>query len=136
MLDLSALSLEEVDSVSEIGALAAAQQNWSHSTASTSLTAGGGSGGVKATPVGMGNQPQQAPPPPPPTQAMAAPVSASAAAQFGASLPSGVLKAAASAQPGSNGFRFSNSHGLMDMPLQQSMFFAMIRMPPSRHTLI
>uniref|UniRef100_A0A5K3EIK1 DEP domain-containing protein n=1 Tax=Mesocestoides corti TaxID=53468 RepID=A0A5K3EIK1_MESCO len=100
--NFSSLSLEEVDSVSEIGALAAAQQNWSHSTASTSLTAGGGGG----APVAITTQQQ-------PPQQQAVPVSSGA--QFGGALPSSSVF-----HPGQNGYRLSNS-GLMDMPLQQMM---------------
>lgn len=115
------LSLEEVDSVSELGAIAAAQQIWSHSTASTSLTTGGGSGGLKATPASMPSQSQsaapQAPPPVPPTNPQAQPLGAipvsSAAALFG-----GLKPTPSSAVQ--NGFRFPNNHGLIDMSQRRS----------------
>ncbi|KAL5963587.1 Segment polarity protein dishevelled, partial [Taenia solium] len=111
------LSLEEVDSVSEIGAVAAAQQNWSHSTASTSLAAGGGGSGA---PVAMTTQPQ-----PPQTaqqqqQQQVAPVST--AAPFGVGLPSSVFHSVGGKSvpqnPGQNGFRLSNN-GLVDVPLRR-----------------
>ncbi|CDS37010.1 segment polarity protein dishevelled [Echinococcus multilocularis] len=113
----SALSLEEVDSVSEIGALAAVQQNWSHSTASTSLATGGGGSGA---PVAMATQPQ-------PSQAaqqqqQVAPVST--AAPFGVGLLSSVFHSVggkpAPQHPRQNGFRLSNN-GLVDIPLRRMM---------------
>ncbi|EUB62916.1 Segment polarity protein dishevelled DVL-3 [Echinococcus granulosus] len=112
------LSLEEVDSVSEIGALAAVQQNWSHSTASTSLATGGGGSGA---PVAMATQPQ-------PSQAaqqqqqQVAPVST--ADPFGVGLPSSVFHSVggkpAPQHPRQNGFRLSNN-GLVDIPLRRMM---------------
>lgn len=61
LTDLSCLSLEEVDSVSEIGVLANNQLNWGHNTTSTCLTAG---------PPSAGTGPPQPQPP-----AAAAPIS-------------------------------------------------------------
>ncbi|KAM3187978.1 hypothetical protein ACTXT7_001213 [Hymenolepis weldensis] len=125
--DFSALSLEEVDSVSEIGALAAAQQNWSHSTASTRLTVGGNG----SPQVPMATQPQQ-PPPSQATQQQQMAVSSSAG-PFG--LPSSVFHSAGggggklvptqSQHPGQNGFRMNNN-GLVDIPMQRNY---------SRHTV-
>ena len=99
--------------MSEIGALAAAQQNWSHSTASTSLTAGAGGSGA---PVAMAPQSQQVQGGGP--QQQVAPTTSTAPGAFGVGLPSSVFHAVGS-KPGQNGFRLSNN-GLMDMPLQRS----------------
>ncbi|VUZ55016.1 unnamed protein product [Hymenolepis diminuta] len=117
--NFSALSLEEVDSVSEIGALAAAQQNWSHSTASTRLTVGGN--GPPQVP--MVTQPQQSPPSQA-TQQQQMAVSSSAG-PFG--LPSSAFHSAGggggklvSTQSGQNGFRMNNN-GLVDIPMQRIM---------------
>nr|CDS32623.2 segment polarity protein dishevelled [Hymenolepis microstoma] len=123
--DFSALSLEEVDSVSEIGALVAAQQNWSHSTASTSLTVGGNC----SPQIPMASQPQ--PQPTPSTQATQQQQMAisSTAGPFG--LPSSVFHSAGSGgggklvssqtqHAGQNGFRMNNN-GLVDMPMQRIM---------------
>lgn len=106
--------------------MAQAQQNWSHSTASTSLTVGGN--GPPQVP--MNAQPQSQPQQSQVTQQQQMAVS-SATGPFG--LPSSVFHSAAGGKPvstqppgqhpGQNGFRMSNN-GLVDMPMQRSEFEA------------
>ena len=115
-MKIPALSLEEVDSVSEIGALAAAQQNWSHSTASTSLTAGGGGSGAPIAMVTQSHQPQSG------QQQQVVPTTSTTATAFGVNLPPSVFHTV-SGKPGQNGFRLPNN-GLVDIPLQRSELFA------------
>lgn len=104
--------------MSEIGAMAAAQQNWSHSTASTSLAAGGGGSGAPVAMTTQAQAPQTAH-----QQQQVAPVST--AAPFGVGLPSSVFHSVGGKSvpqnPGQNGFRLSNN-GLVDVPLRRSAF--------------